>query len=156
MQRIFEAPFSNLMDNRCALVRRGLILKHLVPPCCTTQWELFIQGEEYPPQAEFSRNGMGSSFWLSVEEGIVTAFEVMNGASNQLEEATCMPYAGRRGSTWEVVNNSLNWLGQILQSFGKSWLQKLDLHLPSNQDNSNSSLYMCVCVHVFTRRCGIL
>jgi len=60
------------------------------------------------PQAEFSRNGMGYFFWLSAEEGIVTAFEVMNSASNQLEEATCMPCAGRRGSTWGVVNNSLD------------------------------------------------
>lgn len=150
MQRAFEAPFSNLMDNRCALVRTGLIFKHLIPPCYETQRELFIQGEECLPLAEFSRKGMGSFFWLSAEEGIVTAFEVMNGASNQLEKATCMPYAGRRGSTWEVVNNSLNWQGQILQPFGKWWLQKLDLHLPSNPDNSNWSLLrvcLCACVH---------
>lgn len=156
MQRAFEAPFSNLMDNRCALVRRGLIFKRLIPPYYKTQWELFIQGEECLPQAEFSSIGMGSLFWLSAEEGIVNAFEMMNGASNQLEKATCMPHTGRRGSTWEVANNSLNLQGQILRPFGKWWLQKPDLHLPSNQDNSNSSLCMRVCVHVCTRRRRIL
>lgn len=51
---------------------------------------------------------MGFFLWLSAEEGIVTAFEVMNGASNQLEKATCMPYAGRGGSTRGVVNGSLD------------------------------------------------
>lgn len=66
------------------------------------------------PQArglpEFSRNGMGMGFflWLSAEEGIVTAFEVMNGASNQLEQATCMPCTARWGSTQGAVNNSLD------------------------------------------------
>lgn len=66
------------------------------------------------PQArgvpEFSRNGMGMAFflWLSAEEGIVTAFEVMNGASNQLKQATCTPCSGSRGSTQKGVNNSLD------------------------------------------------
>lgn len=49
----------------------------------------------------------------------MSAFEVMNGATNQLEKATCMPHTWRRGSTWKVVNNSLNLQGQILQPFGK-------------------------------------
>lgn len=52
--------------------------------------------------------GMGFFLWLSAEEGIVTAFEVMNGASNQLEQATCMPCTARWGSTQGVVNNSLD------------------------------------------------
>lgn len=144
------------MGNRCALVRTGLTFKHLIPPCYKTQWELFIRGEEFLPQAEFSRNRVGSFFRLSASEGIVTVFEVMNGASNQLEKATCTPYTERRGSTWAVVNNALNWQAQHLQPFGKWWVQKLDFHSPSNQDNSSSSLCMHVCVHVCTRRRRVL
>lgn len=37
-----------------------------------------VQTRRRVPQAEFSRNGMGFFFWLSAEEGLVTAFEVMN------------------------------------------------------------------------------
>lgn len=68
-----------------------------------------MQGE--CPKPEFSRNGMGVAFflWLSAEDGIATAFEVMNGPSNQLKQTTCKPCTGTWGSIQKGVNNSLDW-----------------------------------------------
>lgn len=65
---------------------------------------------------------------------------------NRLEKTTCMPCAGRRGSTRGVRISSLDWQGQIEQPFGRWRLQTVDLHLPSDQDKSNSNFCVSVCV----------